>query len=324
MMRTGVPAKGVFAAAAMAIAATLAGGTALSAQEIGIEATGGNLQFPWTQTTPTTGSPFPSDNYFIGGNAWLQAPLGDDASVRLSYDRDAVLRNTAVAAVQFERGIARISVGPMFGFLNSTLAPFSAGISASVRLQLPGVAYVSMRSDGGTAISLLQSSADPQARTELSAGIYVPHAIISGVVSAKRFNELDSEGKILTDSLTRYAMTVDVFKKNVPYTATFSVGYEQRSKYYAASATMDSLGAVILGLDSTAQIGKSVKLTGGISTGAYVFGLDALKGRGPGNSAFIFDAHLGFSVDIPESIASFKASQALRASKAKANAKGAK
>ena len=120
-----------------------------------------------------------------------------------------------------------------------------------------------MRSDGGTAISLLQSDTDPQARTEFAAGFYVPHAIVSGVVKASRFNELGPSGNRVTDSLTSYAMTFDVFKKNIPYTALFSIGYDLRSKYYAAtattSATTDSLGAVMLGVDASAQVTEDIK-----------------------------------------------------------------
>jgi hypothetical protein len=289
--------------ASRAILATLAltvasAAGAAGAQEIGIEGLAGNLQFPWDQTTPTTTAIFPDTNYFWGGEAYITAPLGDDASVRVAYERDPIIRNSAVAAVQFERGIAKIAVGPLFGFLNSDATPFSAGISASVRLQWPGVAYVAMRSDGGTAISLLQSSSDPQARTEVSAGFYMPNVVVSGLVSASRFNDSDADGKQVTDSLTRYAMTFDVFKKNVPYTALFSLGYELRSKYYAATTVTDSLGAIVLGADLSAQLGKALKLKGGISTGAYVFGLEALQARGPDSSSFLFAANFGLALDI--------------------------
>jgi hypothetical protein len=287
MLRRGLAAL-TLAAAAQAAAFAL---------EFGLDAQAGNLQIPWTQQVPMTASTFPTDNYFYGGEAWLNASLGDDASIRVVYDRDPVLRNMLIATVEFERGIAKISAGPLFGFLNSDSSSFSAGLSASVRLQWPGVAYVSMRSDGGTAISIFQANADPQAQTELAAGFYVPNAIISGLVSAKRFNELDSSGELVTDTLTRYAMTIDVFKKNVPYTALFSLGYEQRSKSYAAAAATDSVGAIMLGVDATAQIDKGFTLKGGISTGAYVFGLDALQARSPSNSAFLFSANLGVSID---------------------------
>jgi hypothetical protein len=281
----------------LAVLACLAAGQAAFALEFGLDAATGNLQIPWTRLTPITADPYPTGYYYLGGDAWLNAPLGDDASVRFAYDRDPVLRNMMLAAVQFDRGIARISVGPLFGFLNSDSSLFSAGMTASVRLQWPGVAYVALRSDGGTAISIFQANADPQAQTELSAGFYVPHAIVSGLVSAKRFNELDAGGKLVTDTLTRYAMTVDVFKKNVPYNALLSIGYELRSKHYEAADETDSLGAIVLGIDAAAQVARGYTLKGGISTGAYVFGLDALRGRGPGNSAFMFSANVGMAVD---------------------------
>jgi hypothetical protein len=289
--------KGKMLRCCLAAIALWVAAQAAFALEFGLDAETSNLFIPWSQQTPIADSSFPTTNYFWGGEAWMVAPLGDEALVRISYDRDPILRNTAIAAVQFERGIARISVGPLFGFLNSDSSPFSAGISAAVRLQWPGVAYVSLRSDGGTAISIFQSSTDPQAQTELAAGFYVPNAIVSGVFSAKRFNELDSGGQLLTDSVTRYAMTVDVFKKNVPYNTLLSIGYELRSKRYAASSTTDSLGAVVLGIDATAQIDRAFGLKAGISTGAYVFGMDALQNRSPGSSAFIFSANIGLSID---------------------------
>jgi hypothetical protein len=95
-----------------------------------------------------------------------------------------------------------------------------------------------------------------------------------------------------------------------------SIGYELRSKRYAASDTTDSLGAIVLGLDTTAQINRAFKLKGGLSTGVYVFGLDALKSRGPSTSAFLFSANLGVAIDseqirlLPKRVASIEEPQA--------------
>jgi len=269
-----------------------------AALEFGVDAIASNLQFPWEADAPIADSTFPKDNYFWGGAAWLRSPLGEDAAIRVSVERDPVLRNSALAAVEFERGVAKISAGPFFGFLNSDSAPFSAGISAAVRLQWPGVAYVSMRSDGATAISLFQADAAPQARTEIAAGFYVPHAIVSGVVSAKRFNETDEAGYLITDSLTRYAMEVEIFKKNVPYTLLASAGYEQRSKRFEASDTTDTLGAIVFGVETAAQIGPALDIKTSFATGVYLFGLDALAGRGPSGDDLFFRAGLGFSLDV--------------------------
>ncbi|MDP3179291.1 MAG: hypothetical protein Q8M76_15390, partial [Spirochaetaceae bacterium] len=244
------------------------------------------------------GDSFPSTNFWLGGEAWFTSPMGENASFRMSLERDQVLRNCLLGAIGFERGVARISVGPMIGFLNSSAAPLSMGLSAAVRLQWPGVGYFSMRSDGGFAISILQSGADPQARTELAAGLYVPHAILSGLISAKRFNELDDNGDLVTDMSTRYAVTIDVFKKNIPYTALASVGYELRSKRYEGPDVIDSLGAVTLGLRSIAQLTQAISIEGDINSGVYVFGLDELKGRGPPNNSLLFSTSLGISIDL--------------------------
>ncbi len=270
----------------------------LSALEFGVEAAAGNLQFPWDDTAPISDATFPEDNYFWGGSAWLRSPLGDDAALRISVERDPVLRNSAFATVEFERGIAKVSAGPFFGFLNTEASPFSAGISATVRLQWPGVAFVSLRSDGATAISLFQEDLAPQAKTEISAGFYVPHAIVSAIIEAKRFNETLASGDTITDSFTRYAMEFEIFKKNIPYTLKASVGYEQRSKRFESSDSIDSLGAVVAGVKTAASLSSALDLTASFDTGVYVFGFDELADKSPGSGSFFFRAGLGFSLDL--------------------------
>ena len=186
--------------------------------EIGVDGLASNLFFPWTDSsaTPSSVSAFPETNYFWGGEAWASAPIGLDGVVKLSYLRDPVLRNLVTGTVSFERGIAKISVGPLVGFFNSSSIPLSAGLTATVELRWPGIAYVSVHSEGGLAVGLLQLAEDPQAMTEVAAGFYVPNAIVSGLVSVKRFND-QLDGYLVTDTATRYAVTMDIFKKNRPY-----------------------------------------------------------------------------------------------------------
>jgi len=76
-----------------------------AALEIGVEGRSGNLHFPWAEQAPVVGD-FPATNLFWGGAAWIQAPLGPEASFRAGYETDPVLRHVAGAQVQFERGIA--------------------------------------------------------------------------------------------------------------------------------------------------------------------------------------------------------------------------
>jgi hypothetical protein len=273
--------------------------------EIGVEARAGNLQFPWSDAAPTSGTgAFPSDNFFWGGTGYLAAPLGEDASVRLGYETDPVLRNLVTGSIEFERGAARIAVGPFIGLLNSASSPFSVGLSTTIGLQWPGVAYASLRSAGGLSLGLAfiadTLNMEPQALAEIKAGFYVRNAIVSGIITSKRFCDSDSSGGLIIDSLTSYYLTIEAFKKNVPYTVLAKAGYEFRSKYYETSATADSLGSVNLGLEAGFDVLPGIALKGGLSTGIFVAGLDALSGRSPDAASFLFSASLGCVVKTGE------------------------
>jgi hypothetical protein len=305
------------------LALLLAAGGAAWALEAGFEFRSTNLAFPWDWTSPLASSvtSFPSDNLFFGGQLWISEGLGEDALLRVAYDLDPVLRNSVTAAVEFERGIARIEVGPRLGLFNSDSIPFSAGLASSIRLQWPGVAYVSLRSEGGMSIGAIQSKVDPQARAELAAGFYVRNAIVSAIIEAKRFNDVDSGGDLAsTDSLTRYALEFDIFKKGVPYTLLCSLGYEQRSKHYEAEDATDSLGALVFGTEAKINTNKGFTLSAGLDAGFYVFGFDELSGRSPATSSFMFSASVGMSFDVNALSRRVKAIRAAREEAAKAAA----
>jgi hypothetical protein len=280
-------------------------GTKALPLEIGVEARAGNLQFPWSDVAPTAGTgAFPSDSYFWGGAGYISAPLGEDASVRIGYETDPVLRNLVTGAIEFERGPAHIAVGPFIGLLNSDSSPFSAGLSTTIGLQWPGVAYASLRSAGGLSLGLAfiadTLNMEPQALAEIKAGFYVHNAIVSAIMTSKRFCDSDPSGGLIVDSLTSYYLSIEAFKKNVPYTVLAKAGYEFRSKYYATEAAADSLGSVNLGLEAGFDLLPGIALKGGLSTGIFVAGLDALSGRSPDANSFLFSASLGCVVKTDE------------------------
>jgi len=291
--------RSIALAALLLLASGPAAGRA-AALEFGLIGSAGNLGFPWTQLAQIPGTdPYPATNYYWGGSAFFSMPLGDDASLGLTLERDPVLRHVLGATVQFERGLARIAVGPFFGLFNSTAVPFSAGLSTSIRFQWPGIAYVSARSDGAIAIGVLADAlgAEPQARAELAAGFYTPNAIISAVVGASSFSESDPDGSTVTDALSSYLLTIDIFKKNVPYTLFTKAGLEIRSKYYEATGTTDALGSLVMGLTATVEAMPGWKIIGSFTSGVFVFGLEELTGQSPAGSDFFFDAALGVSFD---------------------------
>lgn len=269
----------------------------LAALDIGTEARVASLQFPWSQTTETTGTaPWSSDitRWFEGVATWVDIPMGEDFEIHVGYETDPVIRNVVSSLFRFDRGIASVGVGPFVGFLNSDGRLASFGLSTALQVQWPGIAYLSAQSDGGLALGLVAGlSSVPQTRAELSAGFYTPNAIVSAELSGKRFSQTDSAGKLIDDDFTRYALVVDIYKKNIPYQLRTTLGYELRSKYWESSALTDSLGSAILGLKITVEASENLKVYGEFTNAIFTFGMDNLAGRSPATSDLLFSATLG-------------------------------
>lgn len=273
----------------------------VSAVEIGLSGSLTNLFFPWNGSNVTSPlvAAFPATNYFWGGDAWVSAPIGFDGKIKLEYQRDPVLRNTLSGRVAFERGIAKITVGPFVGLFNSSVVPLSAGLLAKVEFRWPGIAYFSIFSEGGLAVGTLQLSEDPQAMTEVAVGFYVPDAIVSGILTVKRFSD-QVDNYLVTDTATRYVITIDIFKKNVPYTVLLTTGYELRSKFFAISNATDSLGSIVLGTKVSIHVAPGYTVSADLQSALYTFGLDNLMNRGPDASAFMFSAGVGLVINLED------------------------
>ena len=293
--------------------ALIVSASGLSALEIGVEARSGSLQFPWSDTTALAGTgnfdATDPTRWFWGGAGWADIPLGEDFDFHLGYETDPVLRNVVSSLFRFDRGIARIGVGPFFGFLNQDNRLASFGLSTAIQVQWPGIAFLSARSDGGLALGLVAGLASvPQTRAEISAGFFTPNAIVSAVVSGKRFSQTDAANKLINDDLTSYSLVVDIYKKNVPYRITTTVGYQIRSKFFEGSGTSgltDSLGSAVMGLKLSVEAVQGLIIYGEFSDAVFTFGMDNLKGRSPPTSSVLFQASLGTTwlIDTDELVA---------------------
>jgi len=281
----------------------------LSALDFGFEARTGDIRFPWGSDSATSGTvpwdPGLATTWFWGGAGWVDIPLGEDFDLHLGYETDPVLRNIASSLFRFERGVAQVGVGPFLGFLNQDGRLVSAGLSTSILVQWPGLAFVSARSDGGLALGLVAGlSSVPQVRAELSAGFYTPNAIVSAVLDGRRFSQTDSAQKAITDDLTRYLLVVNIYKKNVPYQITTTLGYEQRSKYFESSGLTDTLGAAVAGLRLSVEAFSGFKVYGEFKNSVFTFGMGNLTGRSPLPAELMFSAVLGLTWSLdPASLA---------------------
>lgn len=294
-MTSNSPTRRLFLSSLFVLAASLP----MFGIEFGILGTVGNMQFPWDQTSLGTGS-FSDKNYIIGGKAFFAFPLSEEADLRLSYERDPVLRNLATVSVEFERGIAKIAVGPFFGAFNSSSSAFNVGLSTSIRFQWPGVAFASVRSDGAIALGpIAGETIDPQTRAELALGFYARNSIVSAVVSTSQFTE-SVASQLVVDSFSSYMLHLDLFKKNVPYTILAEAGYQIRSKSYSASTDPEVLGSVIMGFATSIQPIRGLEIELGIEGAVFSFGSKALLNRSPSTDAVLFSGKFGISFNTEE------------------------
>src|SRR5271157_2974487 len=130
----------------------LLGGEAVFSLDLGIETWAGNLGFRTDRASTDTG--LPAGNFFWGLSVFGSQPITDTISVETGFYADPILRNTSRTIFTYDARILTVGIGPIFGRFNDLGTPIKSGLSASVKLQYPGVTFVSVRSDSSIGGSL--------------------------------------------------------------------------------------------------------------------------------------------------------------------------
>jgi hypothetical protein len=265
----------------------------ISALELSTEALAGNILFPWTQDSSTTGA-FSSTNLFWGAAVSVSDTIGDGLSYKIGYATDPILRNLVSVMITYNIGFAQFGVGPFLGTFNSAETPLKSGLTTSLRFEWPGKVFVSVRSDSSLGGGMMAVGDYIQEMTEISAGWYVHNAICSLTMLTKKFYSQETDTLQTLDKLSRYTFDVNVYRKGAPLTLIWTLGYQTLSKTWdSGTAATDSLGSVILGARADWRVSRNVRITGRLETGVYTYGMDDLVGNGPDSNAFLFDAGLG-------------------------------
>jgi hypothetical protein len=280
----------VFAASLVLLAAA-AGATA--GLDLGIDTWVGNLGFRTDRASTDTS--LPGADYFWGVSLYGSQPVSDSVRVEAGFYSDPILRNTTRTIFTYDAKYLSVGIGPIFGLFNDLGTPVKSGISASVRLEYPGVVFFSLRSDSSIGGSLVQQGDYAQELTEIVLGVYLPNAISSIGVRTRSF-EQKAASQNVTDSLTEYTFSTEMYKKNVPYRLRIWMAYQDLSRsFIAASTTTATLGSVILGTQIEAFLPGSFIVTAGIEANVYSFGLGSLTG---GDSAFLFRTYAGLKMKL--------------------------
>jgi len=249
----------------------------ISAFEAGTYFELSNLDF--SRDRASTATELPGETYLWGIRAVGREELSDQLSLHLEFANDSILRNVGYTLFTYSDQFFSIRLGPFFGILNAPATVVQSGLSTTVRLFVPGITVLTLRSDNSLSGRLVVNGDYIQEQSELSVGFYVPNAIPTVYVRSKRYTSKTAEGETI-DSFTAYGLETDVFQKNIPFRVVLDFSYHDVSRSFVAVDTIKhSYGALVLGTDISIDLFSRLSIDAALESSIYTFGRDDLIGE---------------------------------------------
>jgi hypothetical protein len=249
----------------------------------------------------------PADNRYAGGShPWgisffASESVSDNIRIEGGYFSDPILRNSVSSLLSYSEKIFTVGVGPFFGVFNEDKSIFKSGISSFIRLELPGVVFLSLRSDSSLGGELSRDGDYLQEHGDIAFGFYVLNAICTFSLDMKKFTREKSAYRV-SDGLTKYSFRTDVFQKNVPYRVGITFSYQSLSKtflYSDSSTDEDVVNMIVFGADLNFDATKTLVLYASFEASVYDFGQSRLSGETSDN--FLFNFASGFRLRLDSS-----------------------
>lgn len=257
----------------------------------------GNMGFATTRAS--NDATYTGADFFADGNVSLRQDLSGGVRIEAAVQRDLITGNAVWAILQYRTEYFRVALGPCIGLAGSVPNILKPGISALLGVQLPGIAFLTLRTynaQGGQAADMYAAQ-----NSAISLGFYVrDSAICSFGVSYDQLSSVPN-GTELVDSLTAYTFDVEVFEKNVPYRLDFNFAYQLLLRQYLDGASNPShgLNSVVAGVGVDLLISPSTALLLGFRTSVWTLGTGVLSGISDiGFAPFLFQASAGFRVTL--------------------------
>lgn len=266
--------------------------------EVGAMFNVGNLVFKPTRLSSDTS--FAGTYYPWGVSLFGSEQVSDNLSVSTGLYNDTVLRNIVYSTITYQGNYFSVGAGPLLGFFNSAVTPLNPGITASVKVQIPGVIFLSYRGDSSLGSSLVQAGDYVQKRSDISFGYYVPNAIVSLNILSRAYTEKTSAGDTI-DQLIEYSLKTDIYQKNVPYRILLTFGYQTLSKTFVegTTTTIDQLGSLIVGTRLEFHMFDFLTFVTDLKSSVYTFGQQALVGvSNPGPGGYLFQLQTGAQISL--------------------------
>ena len=233
-----------------------------------------------------------------GGSLSATEKLGDNVYFSAGFERSDTLRNLVFTRVGFDAGFAKLAVGPFFGPFNAAGSVLTSGLSTTLRMEWPGLAFGSFRSDSTIGAGIAAPGDYVQESSEVLVGFWVPNVVLSARLASESFTYKRTASLLTGDERIRYEMIADIFKKNIPYTVRLNLGYENVKRSYVgetvAETFLDEIGAAVLGLELAATVSANLRFTLGAEASLYAWGIG--KVTSPPTDMALFSAHAGFAI----------------------------
>jgi hypothetical protein len=262
-----------------------------------------DISFDKTDTAPV--SNFSGTYYPWGISVFGSDEISDEMSLQAGIFYDPVLRYTTYTLFEYQHSFFKLGVGPFFGLFNTAETIMKSGISTSVRVELPGIMFASLKADSSIGSRFVKVGDYIQEFNEISVGYYIPNAICSVSLTSKSFVTKQAASLEVDDSFTEYAFKVDIFQKNVSFRALLSFAYQTLTRTYLNTSTSitteNTLNSLILGTNFTFRIADGVDLITNLESNIYSFGYndgDALTLATTFPGVFLFRLTTGVSIDL--------------------------
>jgi hypothetical protein len=258
----------------------------------------------FTPTRAVTDKSLPGAAFFWGGSLSVQENLSDSIQIDAALASDQLAGNSISALFQYKTANFRVGMGPFLGLFNSSSSVLKSGISTLVGLELPGRAFVTLRTDdslGG------QSSIDGGYSVEvddLAVGFYAGVGALCTL--GLTYTQLDrTAGAVqVVDSLTNYSLEVKTFEKNVPFRLDFTVAYQVLLRQDGAGNPSPGLGSLIAGAGIDLLLSSNLALTLDFRGSVWSGGSGSLAGQSDvGFAPLLFRATAGFALTLPDTAA---------------------
>ena len=260
----------------------------------------GNLGF--TQNRDSTDSSFTGSSYFWGGALSLRRDLAPNFQIEAALARDQIMGNSLSALLQYKSDYVRAGMGPYLGLFNSPSVSLKSGISTLLGLELPGVVFISLRTNSSLGGQSSTKDYFAQSNTVLL-GFYMGNFGIATL--GLTYEQLNSsqEDVPFTDSLTVYSFDMKFFEKNVPYRLDFNISYQvlHREYNFIIDTVDHGLDSLIAGAGVDVLFTPEFALTLAVRASVYSFGTDVLSGVSDlGVVPLLFQASIGFRITLPD------------------------